>query len=113
MAGNRATCAESGEACTGVPTAVCTMCDRDHLLCRACIAKGRIFSEVQRTGMEGFVEITGYNNENGHFVRFNSPLRFHSSEVPKAPDGTFNLEELMQFVELGRRPREKIGPVPS
>ena len=95
------------EGCEAVPYAVCTACDADRLLCHHCVSSGKLYSEVERTDLQGYVEITGYNNEKGEFVRYDTPVRFPASDVPQRPDGTFDIDELMQYVELGRRPGQQ------
>lgn len=97
------------EGCQGTPVAVCTRCDKERLLCPDCIAAGKLYRDVERADTEGFLEVTGYNDEHGDFVRFERPLRFPASAVPKHADGTFDVDQLMAFVERGERPGEPHG----
>eukprot|EP00435_Cladocopium_sp_Y103_P025677 s4807_g6.t1 len=89
------------EGCSGLPEAICTSCDKDRLLCHSCISEGKLYGEVERSDMAGFLEITGFNDEAGRFVRYDQPVRFPTSAVPRNRDGTFNIEELMAFA-VGR-----------
>ena len=41
------------------------------------------------------MEVTGFHNERGEFVRLTEPLRIPTEDIPTNPDGTFNTEELM------------------
>ena len=89
-----------------LPQAVCTECDRVHLLCRPCIAAGKVYSEVARDEgeAEGFLEVTGYHDEAGTFITLDPPLRFPTENLPRHADGTFNIDQLMEFVVSGQRP---------
>lgn len=58
----------------------------------------------------GILEVTGHNDEHGNFVRYEKPLRFPTSEVPNHADGTFNIDELMAFVERGAPRENKMEP---
>ena len=97
------------EGCSGLPAAICTRCDRERLLCPPCLEDGKLFQDVARGDDAGFSEITGYNEERGSFVRFEQPLRFPTADVPPNPDGPFNVDELMAFIERGERPGESHG----
>ena len=92
------------EGCVGTPTAVCTQCDQDRLLCGTCLAAGLLYGDVERHGQEGVMEVTGFHNERGEFVRLTEPLRIPTEDIPTNPDGTFNTEELMAFIQRGERP---------
>ena len=97
------------EACKKPPRAVCTECDREHLLCNSCLAKGLIYKEVQQQGDEGFLEISGYQDEENGFVTFDPPIRMPTSDVPQRSDGSYDIEQLMQFVTTGQWPKPPAG----
>ena len=97
------------EGCEDTPVAICTRCDRERLLCPDCIASSLLYKDVERSDNAGILEVTGHHDEHGNFVRYEKPPRFPTSEVPKHADGTFNIDELMAFVERGARPGEQDG----
>eukprot|EP00435_Cladocopium_sp_Y103_P022354 s1670_g5.t1 len=94
----------------GPPSAVCTSCDADHLLCELCLEDNKLWSEVTQQWEDGVLEVTGFHDETQTFVPIDPPLRVPTSEVPRNADGTFNIEQLMSFIETGQRPgRETSG----
>ena len=102
------------EACSRPPRAVCTECDREHLLCNPCLAKGLIYKEVAVQGEEGFLEISGYHDdETGGFVTFDPPFKMPTADVPQRADGSYDVEQLMEFVTSGRWPRAPAGGRPA
>ena len=100
------------EGCTGTPTAVCTTYDQERLLCHACLEAGHLYSDVERVGQEGLIEVTGFHDERGQFIRLDAPVQIPADEVPRNRDGTFNVEELMAFIQCGQRPGRHHGPQP-
>ena len=100
------------KGCTGVPTAVCTTCDQEKLLCHSCLEAGHLYADVERVGQEGLIEVTGFHDERGQFIRLDAPVQIPAGEVPRNRDGTFNVEELMAFIQCGQRPGRQHGPQP-
>lgn len=70
---------------------------REHLLCPDCVAEGKVYSEVEQVGDAGVVEISGRG------TICPTPVRTPAEEIPRRADGTFDADELMAFIEAGRR----------
>ena len=98
------------EACGRPPRAVCTECDRDHLLCTGCRQKGLLFNEVARKGDEEVLEVSGYHDEEGRFVTLDPPVRMATASIPRQSDGSFNADELMRLIARSRRVDPAAGP---
>ena len=98
------------EGCTAPPRAICTACDRDRLLCRTCVSAGKVFAEVQRLNDPGVLEVSGFHDEEGNFVRLPTPIRIPAEEVPCRADGTFDTDQLMALLEARGRPGRGTAP---
>ena len=86
------------EACSHPPRAVCTECDREHLLCCSCRDRGLLFKEVERQSDRDVVEVSGYHDEEGNFVAISPPLRVAASDIPRQSDGSFDADEFMAVI---------------
>lgn len=77
------------EACVpepGVtPGAICTECDAAHEVCDSCQAQGRTWqwghSQQTATAAQDIIEISGFHDEEGNFVRLETPILVPASEV--------------------------------
>eukprot|EP00435_Cladocopium_sp_Y103_P033090 s1614_g8.t1 len=90
------------EGCERPPRAVCTACDRDHLLCHRCVERGRTWSDVARAEPSTeYIEVSGFHNETGQFIPVDPPVRIPTAQLAHQRDGSFDIEQLMQFVSQG------------
>ena len=76
------------------PGALCTTCDKSHLLCHKCIAENKLYSEVKRQDPDNTMEITGFNREDGSFETLDPPLHIELESIPMV-DGTYDLNYIM------------------
>lgn len=77
------------------PQPVCATCDNEHLLCEHCSGAGKLWLECHDAHDEETVEITGFYDENGAWIRVEPALRIPLSEIPNTEaDGTFDMEFL-------------------
>ena len=72
------------------PAAICTECDRSHLLCFSCASEGKIWSEIRRQPDPEKFEISGYQDDSGVFHPLDPPLELPAAEVPRR-DGVFDI----------------------
>lgn len=88
------------------PSAICTTCDKAHLLCFSCANAGKIWSEVRREPAPDKFEISGYQDDAGEFHALDPPLELPASEVPKR-DGVFDItfisERIAEYEEKLKR----------
>ena len=82
-------------------TAVCAVCDREQLLCSECREDGRLYQEIQVADEATTIEISGYRDESGSFVRIEPLLRFPVADLPRTADGSYDIEAVLEH--LGRQ----------
>ena len=92
------------EACptSGDPYPLCQDCDRDKLVCVACMMAGRTFQSGQAahaaTSAGEQMEVNGITLEDGEFLRFREPLVIPAAEIPMQSDGTLDHDALLQKI---------------
>lgn len=93
------------EACdinAGAPQAICVACDSDKLICHECLCCQRTWEKANakhKGSNEGnFVEVSGYVDGDGIFHKCNPPLNISTEGIPRAADGTFDLEQLSEKI---------------
>ncbi len=79
------------------PMAMCSECDRQHILCPACVASGKLWSVVKSQTPSDTMEITGYMNTKNQFQEVNPPLHLRTAEIPKI-DGVYDMAYITQRI---------------
>ena len=93
------------EACEdGIPPcAICTYCDGCKIICNRCLGQNKTFEQAQqnhetRRGEDG-IEVTGFQDDTGAFIRFPKPLLVPASRVPTTETGEVDMESLAQIIQ--------------
>ena len=92
------------EACPSgeVPYPMCPDCDREQLVCVACMMAGRTFQSGQAahsaTSAGEQMEVNGITMEDGEFLRFREPLVIPAAEIPMRSDGSLDQDALLQKI---------------
>ena len=71
------------ESCDPPAWAICTECDAARLVCPECEAKGETWESghSRQCNEEGIIEVTGFTQGDGTFVRLQTPLKVPIAEV--------------------------------
>lgn len=100
------------EACPpGVaPVGLCSECDREGLTCQLCYAAERTWEAAraarqQTEGEDEVMEISGFHNEAGDFIRLSPPLRLRTDAIARGADGQFDLDAIHQHILAAARER--------
>ncbi len=86
------------------PVAICATCDHEHLLCERCTQVGRLWRDCQRDHEDEAIEVSGFYDDQGQWVRLDPVLRIPMAEVPG--DGVFDMEFISSRI---REHREQSG----
>lgn len=85
------------EACEGYnapPSAICTQCDRCHVVCPKCVKAQRLWAEHQSTVPPHVMQIGGFQTDKG-YVRLSPPLEVDVKDIPVV-DGGFDWDFLQK-----------------
>lgn len=87
------------------PRAICARCDHECLLCEQCVAEGKIWKECNEANNadEETIEVTGFYDDTGAWIRVEPALRIPLAEVPPSGDGTFDMEFLARRIAEHRQ----------
>ena len=84
--------------------AICATCDHEHLLCERCTQIGRLWRDCHQSHDDEAVEVSGFYDDQGQWVRLEPVLRIPLAEIPG--DGLFDMEFLSSRI---REHREQSG----
>ena len=92
------------------PSALCTVCDKAHLLCFSCSNAGKVWTEVHKAPQPNVMEISGFHDDNMVFHTLEPPLQLPTESIPVV-DGVYDMGYISQVVaEHHERLRQASGP---
>lgn len=67
------------------PGAICTQCDASHEVCDSCASQGRTWqwghAQQETAAAQDLIEITGFHDEEGNFIRLETPITIPAEEI--------------------------------
>lgn len=102
------------EACdtsAQAPTGLCSICDRDHLVCWKCVNNNRYWevAVAERASVHAgeHIEISGYEDEEGVWTPLRPAIRVATADLDVQMDGSFDMQQ------LAIRIREEMHKIPT
>ena len=90
------------EACdtsTQAPTGLCSICDRDHLVCWKCVSNNRSWEvAVAEKGppstQEKHIEVSGFEDDQGVWTPLRPAIRVATADLNMQMDGSIDMQQL-------------------
>ena len=89
------------EACdtsAQAPTGLCSICDRDHLVCWKCVNNNRSWevAVAERASVHAgeHIEISGYEDDEGVWTPLRPAIRVATTDLDVQMDGSFDMQQL-------------------
>ena len=102
---------EGCDTSSQAPTWVCSICDRDHLVCWKCVNNNRSWevAVAERASIQSgeHIEVSGFEDDQGVWTPLRPAIRVATADLNVQMDGSFDMQQLALRIREELHKREQ------
>ena len=102
---------EGCDTSSQAPTGVCSICDRDHLVCWKCVNNNRSWevAVAERASIHSgeHIEVSGFEDDQGVWTPLRPAIRVATADLNVQMDGSFDMQQLTLRIREELHKREQ------